>query len=136
MLARWPQALRHLYALSAILVGWVLFRAETFAQALAFLGRMMGLGDPLAPDAPGVAELVNHQQWLFGLLGILVATPWPRRLLARLLTDRSLRVKRRGGVQDKRASLALDLSFVAATLFLCSLSIASGTYNPFIYFRF
>src|SRR5262249_27762906 len=38
---------RHLYALLVVMVGWVLFKATTFSQALAYLGAMVGLGKGL-----------------------------------------------------------------------------------------
>ncbi len=43
VLDRVPSILRHLYALLAILAGWVLFRAESMQQAIQYLGAMAGL---------------------------------------------------------------------------------------------
>ena len=136
VLAWLPRAARHLYALLAVLVGWVLFRAESFDQARLFLGRMLGLAASPSAQAPALAEIMTHQQWLFGALGLLAATPLLRRLSARLLTDRTLAAGRRRGFRTGARAVALDASFILGTLFLCSLYVASGTYSPFIYFRF
>lgn len=135
LLGRLPRPTRHLYALLAILIGWVIFRADTLEQAFGFLGHMFWAGSN-AGEVPGVREFVNHQQLFFGLLGAFAATPLLRRLFAWLASDRDRDIKRRSGSRTGVIALTLDVAFVAATLLLCSLYIASGTYNPFIYFRF
>jgi alginate O-acetyltransferase complex protein AlgI len=129
-----PRGLRHLYAILAVVFGWVLFRADTFGQAKAFLGHMVMLS-PATATAPGFWEHVTHQQLVFGILGVLAATPAARFLVTRLVTDRSIETCRRtqpGGT----VRLATDLSFALGLIFICSMYVASGTYNPFIYFRF
>lgn len=133
-LAAAPRVLRHLYALVAIVVGWVLFRAETFSQASAFLGHMFWLS-PSSSDAPGVLEFANHQQMTFAALGIFAATPLARNLVSRVITDRNASVPRRGGDTSLKRR-TLDLGFAIGLIALCSLYVASNTYNPFIYFRF
>ncbi len=135
-LQRSPRLLRHLYTLLAILIGWVLFRAESIDQALAFVGRMFRLGGELSAQAPGIAEMLDHQQWFFGLIGLLASTPVLRRLLTRVVTDRTLVISRHRSLDPGVLTMALDASFIGATLLLCTLYVASGTYNPFIYFRF
>ncbi|MBK1724318.1 MBOAT family O-acyltransferase [Thiocystis violacea] len=136
VLARLPRLARHLYALLAVLFGWVLFRAESFEQARLFLARMLWIGQDSGPETPGIAEIVSHQQWAFGVLGILAATPLLRRLSTRILTDRTLAAGRRHGFKPGVTAALLDGSFIVGLLVLCSLYIASGTYSPFIYFRF
>lgn len=136
LLAQLPRAARHAYALLAVLFGWVLFRAESFEQARHFMARMLWVGQAPGEQAPAIGEIVTHQQWLFGALGVLAATPLLRRLSARLLTDRTLAAGRRHGFKPGATAAALDATFIAGLVFLCSLYIASGTYSPFIYFRF
>jgi len=129
-----PRGLRHLYAMLAIIVGWVLFRAETFDEAWVLLNHMAFVLPP-APKAPGFWEHVTHQQLFFGVLGIIAATPAARFLVTRVITDRSTNVRRRteeGGM----VQTATDLTFVLTLISICAVYVASGTYNPFIYFRF
>jgi len=44
--------------------------------------------------------------------------------------------ERLGTLGSSRARLVFDGAVVLALFFLCSMYIMSGTYNPFIYFRF
>ena len=129
-----PRGIRHLYALLAIVVGWVLFRAETFQQASAFLAQMFWLQGP-SPDAPGIWEHLTNQQLFFALVGIVASTPAARQIVSRFVTDRDVQVTRRSR-PGKPMRIATDLGFALTLIFLCSTYIASGTYNPFIYFRF
>src|SRR6185436_16108078 len=52
---RWPPPLRHLYLLLVVLVGWVLFRAESLSSALGFLAAMSG--------RPALAPAIYTLQW-------------------------------------------------------------------------
>ena len=45
-LERWPRVLRHLYLILVMVVGWVVLRADTNAQALHFLQTMTGVSGP------------------------------------------------------------------------------------------
>jgi alginate O-acetyltransferase complex protein AlgI len=117
-----------------VIVGWVLFRADTFPQALAFLAQMFRLAPP-SPTAPGFWELVNHQQLVFAALGCIASTPIARALLARFVTDRRRDVPRRA-LPARRFGTLADVSFAMALIALCAVYVASGTYNPFLYFRF
>ena len=125
--------MRHLYALLAIVVGWVVFRAETFDQAGAFLEQMALLA-PASPDAPGIWEHLTHQQLFFAAVGVIAATPLARSLLAYVVTDRNATTLRRA--TRGRVQTLVDVGFAFALILVCSIYIASGTYNPFIYFRF
>lgn len=123
-LARLPQLLAQAYTLLMVMLGWVLFRADSVPHALAYWRAMFGL-QPL--DAGAVVPW----QMYFGasagtalVVGVVLAVwrlrqPWRRP--AGVLGGAVL------GVQ----SLVLGLAFL-----LCIASLASNTYNPFIYFRF
>jgi alginate O-acetyltransferase complex protein AlgI len=128
-----PRALRHLYLLLLVVIGWVIFRAETFDQAAQFLGHM-SLWLPSSTQAPGFWEQVTHQQLVFGLLGVIAATPVVRQMLNKLVTDRDLSVGRR--MRSSRLRRIADVSFALLLIGICGIYVASGTYNPFIYFRF
>jgi len=129
-----PPGLRHAYALVSVCVGWVLFRAESFGQAGRFLEQMFFFS-PGPASAPGMWEYVSTQQLFFGVLGVIAATPMARRVATRFITDRDLTVTRRAAHGGK-ARVATDLGFALVLIAICGVYIASGTYNPFIYFRF
>jgi alginate O-acetyltransferase complex protein AlgI len=136
LLDKTPVPLRMTYALLAVMVGWVFFRAATFTQALSFLATMSGCGANAA-SIYSPAVYLPTDVVLALLAGIVASTPllpWLQGLQARPL-DAALK-------RPRLASLLQGL-FAAATvaaqaaMLLASASLlAAGTHNPFIYFRF
>lgn len=112
----------HLYALAVIVFGWVLFRAESFAQAGAFFRTMCGFG-PSASVPPAVGELLFEPLTLAAALAAVVcSTP----LCVGILT-----AARSRGIRGWLANAYLFFLF-----YLSVMQIVASTYNPFIYFRF
>jgi alginate O-acetyltransferase complex protein AlgI len=137
-LSRWMDSLwaaaRHGYTLLVIAVGWVLFRAESLGHAADFLRAMIGLGSGMG--------LVDHTglyldtQLVLAIVAGMVGSAPLSPLLARV-REGALRASK--GVGLRFAQLLLSIAEVAglSLLFLVSaMHLASGTYNPFIYFRF
>ncbi len=127
LLVRSWRPVRHIYLLLAVLLGWVLFRADSLSHAGAYYAAMFGAGasdsvmsDPRLFLADGVRNVL--------LLGALLATPLVEKLL--LWTRRSLPPLLRA--QTVNAAWA----GLFVMLFACAGFIAGGSYNPFIYFRF
>ena len=112
--------LRHLYLWLAVMIGWVFFRADTLDQALGYLSALSGLsaGDPI------LAPLSRHagNSVIAALICGVVLAVAPVARLEKLAESVRLRPM---------------LQTASVVLFLCAaFSLASGTYNPFIYFRF
>ena len=108
-------AFTHLYTLFFVLVGWVLFRAESLADASAYLAVMFGRG--AFTDAVFTYYL-SGGKWplLIGVLACLPVVPWLRK--------RSL--------LPEPVCLAFTLVLFALSVVVC----VKSTYNPFIYFNF
>lgn len=127
LLMRVWRPVRHLYLLLAVVLGWVLFRADSLGHAGAFYAAMFGfaagdsaVADPRLYFSDGVRNIL--------VLGALLATPFAERAIS--WSRRSMPpALRTHGVNAAWAGLFI-LLFVSAT------SIAGGAYNPFIYFRF
>ena len=129
-LAWLPRPARHVYLLLVVMVGWVFFRAADLGAALAYLGAMVGrhaawgdLGSVLEPDA--LLALAA------GCVGAAPIVPWLARARERLRAD--------GGPFRAAVYRAWELGAVAALALVftaSAASLAAGTYNPFIYFRF
>ena len=134
LMERLPRPFRHLYALVVVLVGWVLFRAETFPQAVTFLTTMSGLGQK-AVDAQPLARYLSHQvAWAIGL-GIFFSTPvWGA--LKNQLAKTSAAWPERVRVGGLAFGLVLETVLLVALLLISAAWLAGGTYNPFIYYRF
>ena len=115
--ARWPSALRHAATLLVVDLGWPLFYFENIREGIAFFGRLFHY------SATGV-HAVNL---IWAYLPILVAA-------AVAATPLGARLWRK--VETKRAAQGCKLLLLAAVLLLCVASLATQSYNPFIYFRF
>jgi len=131
--ARSAVALRHVYTLTVVIIGWVFFRAETLPGAIAFLKAMVGLS-PALPAPLTVRWFLTTDVLLALAAGAIGSTPWLPALAARL--ERRHRDDRRESV-----ALAWPMSLagtvaLTAVLVLSIMHVAARTYNPFIYFRF
>jgi alginate O-acetyltransferase complex protein AlgI len=124
-LTRTP-VLRNVYALAVVMFAWVFFRADSFPQALGFLGALVH-ADPaqtLTFPQVGTTETI-----IAFALGCVFATPFAARGIEALLHSPSPFA--RIGIGAAAVPAAVALLFVASAT-----KLAAGTYNPFIYFRF
>ncbi len=129
LLQRLWSPLQHAYTLVLVMTGWVFFRAETFAYAFDYLKAMYGLGQGRG-EAYSLASFLDNKVLLLGAIGIIFAAPVFERLRAGLRT---------GGARSRtlaQATPVLVLGFYGVVYLLAIMSLAGGTYNPFIYFRF
>lgn len=122
LLERLPAVAGHFYMLLAVMLGWVLFRAENLSHALGYYGAMIGLSEN--PLYKTTDNFISDGALFVLLAGILLATPWPERL--------TIRVGRLSG----HAGVAVGWLGLAAVFFLVVTMLAGDSYNPFIYFRF
>jgi len=114
-----PSVVRHIYALLVVVIGWVLFRADSYGHALQMLAAMSGFASGASTHPLG--EYLDAQQGLAVLAGIIFSMPvyaWLRERLAARLAPWA-------------AAPALASLFVVA-----STKVLSGAYSPFLYFRF
>lgn len=123
MLEKWlpvhklPNALRHGYVLLVVVISFVIFNAESLAQAWGDISGMFGgQAVPLL-----TAESVYYLKSYGLLLAVAAvgATPLIRNLAARLEKVGFLR-----------------LAVAAALLLVCTAYLVDGSFNPFLYFRF
>ena len=124
-----PRVANHVITLLLILLGWVLFRSETLSYAGQWAAAMFGGYGLLGLDASTLPVLLQKSEvntvYLITLVfGIVLSTPIAKKLTAPTLGEKPTVI---GIVRDVLA-LALFL--------LCIITLASGAYNPFIYFRF
>ncbi len=112
-----PQLLQHLYTLLAVVLGWGLFYFEDFGALQAFFGRLF---TPAPLSQEGLSLILGFTPML--LLAALAATP----LMKKLYTSR----------QEAPWVRWVGVLAAMSLLLLCVAALASGSYNPFIYFRF
>ncbi len=122
--------IRHVYAMIVVLVGWVIFRAENLNQLTYYLKTMFGLGTGQTIEFPYYAYLSNFlaTTLLFAIVFSVPVFECYKRLLVKTQYSRSK-------IFNFVLTTKLELFYIV--VFLMSLiNIASGSYNPFIYFRF
>ena len=112
----------HVYLLSAVVFGFVLFDASTLSGAWDCIRGMLGLGGLPIASAEGVYLLKSNALLL--ILAALGATPLPKRI-AKALEARC-----------PKAAALLHPAALCALLLICTAYLVDGSYNPFLYFRF
>ena len=119
----WP----HLYTMAVVMVGWVFFRADTLGGAVGFLKALAGLG-AAAPTPYSVEWFLKPDLLIAIAAGAIGSAPWVKGLADRIARSGSPRLAWSASL----ASAATLIVFLVASI----MQVASGTYNPFIYFRF
>jgi alginate O-acetyltransferase complex protein AlgI len=118
--------LAHVYTLLVVVLAWVLFRLPDLSAAGDFYGSMFRAYQ--GHQGPVLWELLDREYVIVFLLGLVLCMPLRKAVLwvKPLPAQRGL-----AAVWDYSAVLFHVVLFV-----LSAMSIASSTYNPFIYFRF
>ncbi|MEM1428335.1 MAG: MBOAT family protein [Pseudomonadota bacterium] len=123
----WPRALAWPLTMVLVMIGWVMFRAETVGHAFAVYGGMAGRNQWAM--RPEMLTLTKPSELTFLMLGlVLCAAPLMRRPPSR----------QRARLPLPSARLRHVASGVGATalLGLCALVVQARTDAPFLYFQF
>jgi alginate O-acetyltransferase complex protein AlgI len=130
VLERLPRVVRHVYAMLVVLVGWVLFRADSLEQTESILGKMFRWGQP--PEA-AAGDILGRGQLLALVCAILLCIPPVSRTLGR-----ALRVVSEGPLPESVAPRVYALGVIVSLLVFgaAAMNILAGAYSSFIYFRF
>ncbi len=121
LLKKIPAVFSRLYALFFIAFGWVIFYfsddAGGFPALKAFVPTLFG-GSLLSADAASV---------LLGALPMLLIACVASTPLLRTVYEK---------IKHKKGFAAVQTAAAAAVLLLCTASLVSDAYNPFLYFKF
>ncbi len=112
----------HLYTVVLVLISFVIFNVEDLSQIGVFLKSMFGLNGLNFMNFETLYYLKNYIVMI--IIGIICSTPLIKNLLGKL---------------DKSKSVILSIleaTIYVALLIICSASLISNSFNPFIYFRF
>ena len=132
-LQRRPAVIGHAYAMLVVTVGWVLFNSTTLAQAGAFLGAMAGR--PAVAAVPLLARFLNVKVALALAVAAVGSAPTLPLIVERARGMVGVRAGRARPVVDG-VLCGAGVAALMLVLFACASSLAAGTHNPFIYFRF
>ena len=124
-----PRFVGHIYTMLVVCVGFVIFRADTFAEAFGMIGRMFA-GFDFSPAYMSAALQQLTPYFLFMLaMGILFSAP-AENIVKKLRGTSEVKVRVRPAVQGALYAFSFVL------LAWCIIRLSGGSYNPFIYFRF
>ena len=117
-------ALGHVYVLLAVLLGFVLFNADSLGQAAQDIAGMFAFGKLPLFSAEAVYYLRSYGVVL--LLAVIGATSLPKRAIAALSGNRVL----------SRGWNVLEPLLLTGLLVVVTAYLVDGSFNPFLYFRF
>ena len=133
VLEKFPFGLRHVYVGLVVVVGWVFFRLEKLSDAIAYLGAMVGLG-----TSPHINPWVLYKMdsLVFFTLAVACIGCMPVYPLCRDIIRHKISSMPQGAILALSGMQAVKVTTLGLILLLSLISLASGAYNPFIYFRF
>lgn len=118
ILEKIPSFFAHVYTMFIVISGWVIFSNESLVQVAGYIKAMFGIGVPF------LNEFAVYEWSSYALLLVLLAAG-----ATRLPKRAALKIKNRTGDW-------LLAVYTFLLLFICISFLISGTYNPFLYFRF
>ena len=120
VLQRLPGVLRHGYVLLAVVLSFVLFNADSLAQAGQDFAGLFGFGGLSLTSAETLYYLKSYA--VLFVLGILGSTPVVKNAARR--------------IDGTKAGVVLEAAAMLALLIVCTAYLVDGSFSPFLYFRF
>ena len=118
-----PKAVGSIYTLLIVIIGWVIFRADTMAVAFNYIGTMFNFAN--FNFAFGLS-LVDRLTAITLIAGIVLSAPVVPMIEKLLLKLKS------GDVIVQASTAVLSIAMILVSV----LFLTGSDYNPFIYFRF
>ncbi len=124
VLQKCPAVIGQLYSLILIVIGWVIFAIDDMGMVVSYIGMMFGSSGCFTDDA--FLYFIQSRVWLL-IACVIGSTPLPKLVcsaVAQKLADRELLLS------------VLETALMMGILVLAIAFLVSGSYNPFLYFRF
>ena len=119
-----PRFVSHIYALFAVIMGFVIFNADSIGMALGDIRCMLGFGGLPAVNADTLYNLKSFA--LIIISGTVLSTP---------VLMSALKSARKNAVMNKILTFA-EPAAVIFGIVLSTAYLVDGSFNPFLYFRF
>lgn len=116
--------LNHVYTMFFVVIGFVLFDAESVGAAFSALGAMLGFGGLPTVSPEAVYTFKSYAVVL--IVAVIGATPLMKKLFERI-------------GKSKAGSAVLTVAEplgIVLLLTVCTAYLVDGSFNPFLYFRF
>lgn len=122
LLEKLPVAIRRIYTMMIVMVGWVLFSMNTLDESIQYIKVMFGLSGNKFIDGTSVYYLYTNI--LIFIILILCSTPIIKKIFNRI----------KEVYNSKGVIVALLIQMII--LLISVAYLVNATYNPFLYFRF
>ncbi len=130
LLDKLPAIIRHTYTLIVVVFGWVIFRAENLTQLQYYSKTLLGLGQGTSV-LETIPTFFSHSLATTLTFAVLFSLP----IFNYLKTQFKSTISNQQSVKTLSFHAIFEIFYLS--IFLLSIvNIASGSYNPFIYFRF
>lgn len=130
----WP-LLQHGYTLFAVMLAWVFFRTESLPAALAFLKAMFSVATVKSNSVISVADFLNNELVLTILFAMIASMP-VTSAVSQCHSKYSMKLNKAFGRSVDYLFASTKLTAICFILLLSLISLASNTYNPFLYAKF
>jgi alginate O-acetyltransferase complex protein AlgI len=117
-----PRIFRHIYLLLTVIIGWVFFAIEDMSVVGRYLATMFGLGGVPFADDRAIYLLYTNAV----ILVILIFASMPTIPF----------IKQKILPKFEKPVAVITIAACVVAWFLSTASLVSGSYNPFLYFRF
>lgn len=117
-----PSFIGHIYAVICILIGWVFFAFEDISQGLDYLKVMFGGASAFVTNET-MYQMISYLPLL--LICLVASTPAGKILYGKLKK-----------LKNSTLTSLVSISGMLAVTVLSTAYLISGSYNPFLYFRF
>ena len=118
-LEKLPSVFRHVYALIFILLGWVIFYFEDGGELLTYIANMFTLSDGVI-NAASLSVIISYLPLI--AVTVFACTPVAKNIWKK--------------TKDRKSTAVIETVAVLLALVLCTATLVSQSYNPFLYFRF
>lgn len=124
VLEKCPAVVGHIYSLILIVIGWVIFAVDDMGKVAVYLGMMLGSSQIFIDDA--FVYFFESRIWLL-IACVIGSTPLPK-MVCSIIAEK---------LEDREVLLGTIETVLFMGIFALSMAfLVSGSYNPFLYFRF
>ena len=124
VLKKCPAVVGHIYSLILIVIGWVIFAVDDMGKVAAYLGMMLGSSQIFIDD--DFVYFFESRIWLL-IACVIGSTPLPK-IVCSIIAEK---------LEDREVLLGTIETVLFMGIFALSMAfLVSGSYNPFLYFRF
>lgn len=114
---------QHVYTCLAVSLGWVIFRAESFKNALVYIVSLFGFGQTQGYYTAG--WFINYRSIFVFFLALLLSTPLVKIAIEKLQQH-----------MTELIFTILKYIVLLIVLLICVMAVISNAHSPFIYFHF